>query len=53
MVRTYSVVLTLRAGGDGYNIRGYHAYDSSLGNAIHDNTRYVVLKLYPRRTTFS
>ena len=29
-------VMILRAGGDGYNIRGYYAYDGSLGNAIRD-----------------
>ena len=35
-----------------YNIRGFYAYDSSLGNAIRDTRYYVVLKLYCRRTIF-
>ena len=37
IVRTYMMILG--AGGDGYNIRRTHEYDSSLGDAIRD-TRY-------------
>ena len=46
-------IIMLRVGGDRYNIGGYYAYDSSLGNAISDTRYYVLLKLYTLRMTFS